>query len=173
MANGGPHTGKSQFYITLGDRSYLDGDYTVFGEVYGGIDVVFTIAQGDPMERVRIVRVGEEAGAFRPTTESFRQMRREVWTRVRAQEEAQLQEDLAYIQASWPHAVTAESGLRYVLLREGSGAVPQAGDTLHLRYAGRTLRGLGFASTAETGVPYFFLPGDSFGGAFPLVVGES
>ncbi len=82
MVNGGPHTGKSQFYITLGDRSYLDGDYAVFGEVIRGMDVVRSIAQGDIIETVRIRRIGEEAGAFRPTTESFRQMRREVWARV-------------------------------------------------------------------------------------------
>src|SRR5271155_2556912 len=31
MANSGPHTNSSQFYVTLGDRSYLDGNYTVFG----------------------------------------------------------------------------------------------------------------------------------------------
>ena len=43
VANGGPHTNGSQFYITLGDRSYLDGDYTVFGEVIEGLDVVNTI----------------------------------------------------------------------------------------------------------------------------------
>ena len=172
MANGGPHTGKCQWYITLGDRSYLDGDYTVFGEVYSGMDVVYTITQGDPIETVRIVRVGREAGAFRPTSESFRQMRREVWARVRTHEEAQLQEDLAYLQASWPHAVTADNGLRYVLLREGDGPVPQAGDTIRLRYVGRTLRGLGFASLADTGLPHFFLPRADRGGAFPFVIGQ-
>ena len=50
LANGGPHTGKSQFYITLGDRSYLDGDYTVFGEVFRGMDVVREIVPEDPIE---------------------------------------------------------------------------------------------------------------------------
>ncbi|MCH7684453.1 MAG: peptidylprolyl isomerase, partial [Gemmatimonadetes bacterium] len=40
MANGGPHTATNQFYITLGDRSYLDGDYAVFAEVVRGIGVL-------------------------------------------------------------------------------------------------------------------------------------
>ena len=57
MANGGPHTNSSQFYITLGDRSYLDGNYTVFGHVVRGMDVVNAIVQGDSVETIRIVRV--------------------------------------------------------------------------------------------------------------------
>ena len=51
MANGGPHTNSAQFYITLGDRSYLDGDYIVFGEVASGMDVVNAVEQGDVIER--------------------------------------------------------------------------------------------------------------------------
>src|SRR5579862_6746444 len=74
MANSGPNTNASQFCITLGDRSYLDGDYTVFGEVVEGLDVVMRIAQGDAVESVRIVRVGTKAQASHPTTESFTAM---------------------------------------------------------------------------------------------------
>ena len=173
LANGGPHTGKAQFYITLGDRSYLDGDYAVFGEVYEGMDVVLSITQGDPIETMRIVRVGAEAGAFRPTTESFRQMRREVWRRVRAEEEAQLEEDLAFLEASWPHAVSMEAGWRVVVLREGSGPPPEPGETVQLRYTARTVRGMAFASTGDEGEPCFFMPGRQAGDVFPFVVGES
>src|SRR6185295_8481977 len=49
MANSGPHTNGAQFCIMLGDRSYLDGNYTVFGEVVEGLDVVMKIARGDAM----------------------------------------------------------------------------------------------------------------------------
>jgi peptidylprolyl isomerase len=172
LANGGPHTGKAQFYITLGDRSYLDGDYAVFGEVYSGMDVVRDITPGDPIETVRIVRVGGEAGAFRPTTESFRRMRRQVWRRVRAEEEARLAEELAYLEANWPHAVTTESRLRYVLIREGDGPPSESGDTIRVRYTGRTVRGMAFASSGEEGVPHFFWPGTEEGDAFSMVVGQ-
>src|SRR5262249_28207739 len=71
MANGGPNTNGSQFCIALGDRSYLDGDFTVFGEVVDGMDVVMRIVQGDAIERIRIVRVGAKAQAFHPATDSF------------------------------------------------------------------------------------------------------
>ena len=172
LANGGPHTGKAEFYITVGDRSYLDGDYTVFGEVYEGMDVVREIVRGDFIETVRIVRVGAEAGAFRPTTQSFRQMRREVRTRVLAEEEAQLAGDLAFLEASWPNAIESESGWSYVVLREGQGAPLAPGDTAMVRYTGRTVRGMAFASNAEDGDPDYVWPGTESGGCFPFVVGE-
>jgi peptidylprolyl isomerase len=172
MANQGPHTGKCQFYITLGDRSYLDGDYAVFGEVYDGMDVVRSITPGDPIDQVRIVRAGREAGAFRPNSESFRQMRREVWQRVRAEEEEQRAEDLAYLEAIYPHAISTEAGWSYVVLQEGSGEPLGPGDTVQVRYTGRTVRGMAFTSSPDNGEPRFFLPRESSGGVFPFVVGE-
>jgi len=172
LANGGPHTGKAQFYITLEDRSYLDGDYAVFGEVVEGMDVIRGIVPGDPIERVQILRVGSEAGAFRPTTESFRQMRREVWTRVRAEEEAQGAEDLAFLEASWPDTEKDESGWTYKVLREGRGAPLAPGDTAMVRYTGRTVRGLAFASIAVSGDPDYIWPQTELGECFSFVVGE-
>src|SRR5215469_10095097 len=71
MANSGPTTNSCQFCIMLGDRSYLDGNFTVFGETVRGLEVVMKTVQGDAIEHVRIVRVGAAAEAFRPTTESF------------------------------------------------------------------------------------------------------
>jgi peptidylprolyl isomerase len=173
FVNGGPHTGKSQFYITLGNRSYLDGDYTVFGQIYDGMDVVREIVPGDPIETVRIVRKGAAAGAFRPTTESFLAMREEVRSRVLAQEEAQQAEDLAFLEASWPHAIPKEGGWSSVVLREGRGAPLAAGDTAMVRYTGRTVRGLSFASTEEEGAPDYLWPGMAGGEVFQFVVGES
>jgi peptidyl-prolyl cis-trans isomerase A (cyclophilin A) len=58
--NSGPGTNGSQFYITHVPTSWLDGKHTVFGHVEGQ-DVVDAIAQGDLLESVEIVRVGEEA----------------------------------------------------------------------------------------------------------------
>ena len=66
MANGGPNTNASQFCITLGDRSYLDGDFNVFGDVVEGMDVVMRIAKGDVVQTVRIIRVGAKAQASPP-----------------------------------------------------------------------------------------------------------
>jgi peptidylprolyl isomerase len=173
MVNAGPHTGKCQFYITLGDRSYLDGDDAVFGEVFEGMEVARELVEGDPIETLRIIRMGEEAGAFRPTTETLRQMRREVRNRVLAQEDAQESEDLAFLEASWPHAIESGGGWRYVVLREGRGDPLEPGDTCMVRYTGRTVRGMSFASTADGGAPDYVWPGTNGGEVFTYVVAES
>ena len=64
MANAGPGTNGSQFFITHIATDWLDGKHTVFGEVVDSQNIVDDIQQGDIMESVEIVRVGAGAEAF-------------------------------------------------------------------------------------------------------------
>ena len=64
MANSGPATNGSQFFITHKDTPWLDGRHAVFGYVTEGQEVVNAIQQGDRMENVTIVRVGKAANAW-------------------------------------------------------------------------------------------------------------
>lgn len=64
MANAGPGTNGSQFFITHKETAWLDGKHSVFGRVIKGQEVVNAIAQGDEMKTVRIIRVGKAAKSW-------------------------------------------------------------------------------------------------------------
>ena len=64
MANSGPATNSSQFFITHKDTPWLNGKHTIFGYVVTGQDVVNAIAQDDVINKVTIVRKGAEAKKF-------------------------------------------------------------------------------------------------------------
>jgi cyclophilin family peptidyl-prolyl cis-trans isomerase len=169
MANGGPHTNGSQFYITLGDRSYLDGNYTVFGHVVSGMGVVNAIVQGDCIEHVRIVRAGPAAAAFKADTATFRGMADAARARVRTADEKKARDEAAVMAKNWPRAKTSGKGARYVIRRNGSGGAAQPGQTLTVRYTGRFLDGRPFASSGDEGRP---MPG-THPEPFDFVIGRS
>ncbi|HEX3445648.1 MAG TPA: peptidylprolyl isomerase [Chthoniobacterales bacterium] len=70
MANSGPDTNGSQFFITLNEENKLNYLHSVFGRVVRGLDILSKVEQGDPMQ-VRILRIGSDAKAFRADAETF------------------------------------------------------------------------------------------------------
>jgi cyclophilin family peptidyl-prolyl cis-trans isomerase len=138
VANGGPHTNSSQFYITLGDRSYLDGIYIVFGEVIGGMAVVHAVEQGDVVDSVRVLRSGTRARDFRPDTESFRAMVAEAEARVLEDEQERRRAEEEWIARNLPPLEGERGRVRIAPVpgvSEGSGR-----PLLHARYTGTALR---------------------------------
>jgi len=78
MANSGPGTNGSQFFITIVPTPHLDGRHTVFGYVVQGQEIVNATRQGDRITRITIIRNGERANAFTANQESFDRMLRQV-----------------------------------------------------------------------------------------------
>lgn len=152
IANGGPHTNGSQWYITLADRSYLDGDYTVFGRVIRGIEVLPLITQADSIKTVKVLRVGKAAERFHPTTASFRAQVEAKKLAVAAAEQRKLEEEEQFIRQSWPDA---QPFMRHAILRNGEGQKPKAGDKLTVRYKAQFPGSETFVSTSDEGKPWY------------------
>ena len=153
MANSGPHTNTCQYYITLGDRSYLDGIYTVFGEVVEGMDVVYRIEQGDTTRSISIIRVGEDAQKFIVNDLTFRHLLDEQWSKVKKEEAMKTNNDEKFIKENWPGLTVTQGGLRYKILVQGKGERPVIGSEISALYTGRLTDGRTFVSTSDAGRP--------------------
>jgi len=151
MANSGPATNGSQFYITHVPTPWLDGKHTVFGTVIEGQDVVDAVAQGDEIEQVAIVRVGEEAENFN-AIEAFRTFEGAREKREAAEKTKQ-KELLDSVAAGYDET---ESGLRYKILQNGTGKQATKGASVSVHYKGQLLDGTVFDSSYKRKQPIDF-----------------
>jgi cyclophilin family peptidyl-prolyl cis-trans isomerase len=154
MANSGPNTNGSQFYITLGDRSYLDGNYTLFGSVVDGMDIVNKIVQGDTIKTVTITRIGQKAIDFKVTTDSFKKMVEDAKVKLKTDEEKKQKKESELIKKNYPQTNRTADGLEYLINKEGTGNKPVDGSLLRAKYKGTCLSGgMEFFSTGDAGKP--------------------
>ena len=153
MANAGPGTNGSQFFITHVATPWLDGRHTVFGRVVQGQNVVNAIRQGDRIERITIIRNGPEAGAFTADQATFDALLRSSEAAALAKLLVQREADLALIIQNFPTATVTPSGLRWIRERAGTGPRPTAGSTAVVNIRGMLLSGEVFANTDLSGGP--------------------
>jgi len=156
MANSGPNTNTCQYYITLGDRSYLDGNYTLFGEVVDGMDVVNKIAQGDTTFSITIIRAGADSEKFIVNDDTFKELVDKQWRKVSYEKEIRAAKEEKFILDNYPGLTLNPNGVRYKVLMQGAGNLPVEGSVLNVMYTGRLINGLSFASSDDGGKP---LPG--------------
>jgi len=154
MANSGPGTNGSQFFITHVETPWLDNNHTVFGKVQEGQDVVNAIAQGDEITTLDIVRVGADAEAFN-AIESFRTFEGAREKRIMEQRAAQ-EAELEKIAAGFSKT---DSGLRYQIIQEGAGSKAEKGKTVSVHYKGQLLDGTVFDSSYKRNQPIDFALG--------------
>jgi cyclophilin family peptidyl-prolyl cis-trans isomerase len=147
LANAGPHTGSNIFYITLGDRSYLDGDYTVFGEVI--CFDTYDIPLNTTIDSVRIIRVGREAEAYWPDDAMLNSLRAKVISEVEHLEQIKQAEEIKFIRTEYPDLLTSEEGWQYQIIAKGKGKPVRKQEAVKVRYYGVTPQGLAFESKAD------------------------
>ena len=157
MANAGPGTNGSQFFITHVPTPWLDGKHTVFGYVITGQSVVDAIAQGDVIESIEIIRVGKDAEAFKADQAAFDALLAGLEERQKEKELAAMEAKTIQIDALYPEAITTPSGLKYVVVEEGTGeATPEKGATVTAHYTGKLLDGKKFDSSYDRNDPIRF-----------------
>ena len=138
MANSGPDTNGSQFFITHKETSFLDGKHTVFGHLIQGQAVVDSIKQDDLINKIEIIRVGNDAEDFH-AQEVFNSYFSEIEERKKIQQEKMnvvKAELLKMIEDNKENIVTLPSGLKYIKLKKGDGEKPEIGSKVSVYYAG-------------------------------------
>ena len=157
MANAGPNTNGSQFFITHVPTPWLDGKHTIFGRVVQGQDVVDAMEQGDAIEEVRILRIGADAEAFVADTNRFNELSDSIEERQRVAKEAAEKAILDDIAARWPDAVQdEETGVFSIVRTEGSGTTPAPGTQITVHYTGTLMDGTEFDSSRRRNEPFKF-----------------
>lgn len=151
MANAGPGTNGSQFFITHVGTPWLDNKHTVFGHVVEGQDVVDAIAQGDTIESVEIIREGDEAKNWN-AIEAFRTFEGAREKRV-AETQKRAEEEMEKLAAGFEKTA---SGLRYQIIQKGNGKQAEKGRTVSVHYKGMLPNGQVFDSSYTRKKPIDF-----------------
>ncbi|MGO4820857.1 MULTISPECIES: peptidylprolyl isomerase [unclassified Flavobacterium] len=162
MANSGPESNSSQFFITHKETPWLNNRHTIFGHVIEGMNIVNSIVQGDVITKVTISRKGKSAKQFNAEKVFAHYFNNKAEdAKIQAAKEAEakrienekyasvIAEKIAYFKNIKENATTTPSGLTYKIVQKGSGIKPVDGSTFYFHYAGYFEDGNLFDSSYE------------------------
>jgi FKBP-type peptidyl-prolyl cis-trans isomerase len=147
MANAGPNTNGSQFFITHVATPWLDGKHTVFGKVVAGQDIVNKTKQGDLIKKVTIVRQGEDAKNFTATQEDFDNRLAELKEKNRKAKEEAFKKTIELIEKKFAGSTKTSDGIYYTITKEGKGEKIGGRKTVTVKYKGYLLNDQVFDSS--------------------------
>lgn len=152
MANAGPKTNGSQFFITHKPTPHLNNKHTVFGHVITGQDVVDSIAQNDTIINVKIIKKGTAAKNFNAAKVFSSHFAIEKEAKEKA--EAEMNKTIDEVSKGYKKTAT---GLRYKITQTNeAGKKAKRGENVDVHYTGRLLDGTKFDSSVDRGTPITF-----------------
>jgi len=128
MANSGPNTNGSQFFITHEATPWLDGKHTVFGHVVKGMSVVNTIKKDDFIRKVFIERIGDKAKNFKTDEAAFEAHNQKNLVKEKAKQTKKKQKLINFVKVNYPDAKVATEGHYVQINQTGNGETPELGD---------------------------------------------
>lgn len=170
MANAGPGTNGSQFFITHKDTPWLNGKHTIFGKVLDGQDVVNKVQQGDKIVKITVFRQGKDAEKFTAGQKDFDERLLTAVKDASAKKEAVFADQIKTIEKNFPGCKKEAHGIYYKILKEGKGAKTGKGKPVATEYKGYLITGKVFDQSAGRGPLEFTTAGGQMIPGFDIMV---
>ncbi|MBO5100381.1 MAG: peptidylprolyl isomerase [Treponema sp.] len=172
MANAGPGTNGSQFFITHVPTDWLNYKHTIFGKVVNedSQKIVNLVEQGDKIVQLKIVRQGEKAKSFTATQENFDKLAKEAKSKAEEAKKAANAKKIAEVEKAFPGYEKDVNGIYFKTTKEGSGNKIGGRKNVACEYKGYLVDGRVFDQSKGRGPLEFVTAGGQMIPGFDIMV---